>query len=108
MRAVNEIYSIYGATTIDEPQLTPYIQAARKDFLSDSTSEWSSTTGVLLNLGNAQIVTAKPLNNPPFNEFGPYVTIAPFTNNDITINGVKWRCTAFGFDSALLPLWCNV
>lgn len=57
---------------------------------------------VLLNLGNTQIVTAVPLDDPPAWLRCLFITVAPFTNADIT-PAIRWQCTAFGFDSELLP-----
>lgn len=106
MQAANQIYIDAGATTIDQtPELVAEIDVARSLHLSDSTAKWSSNTGVILNLGTTQIVTAVPLDDPPL-ESGAYLTLAPFTSNDIGDMGVYWRCTAFGFDTELLPSWC--
>ncbi|AIT10326.1 pilus assembly protein [Candidatus Francisella endociliophora] len=106
MQAANAIYVAAGATMIDEsPELIAEIDVARDLHLSDSTAKWSSNTGVILNLGTTQIVTAVPLDDPPL-ESGAYLTLAPFTNADVSNSGVFWRCTAFGFDTQLLPSWC--
>ncbi|MDN9002649.1 pilus assembly protein [Francisella tularensis subsp. mediasiatica] len=100
MQRANEIYVNANATVIDDPAVLSDIEVARNTLLLPSTAKWSSNTGVLLNLGNTQIVTAVPLDDPPLGS-GAYVTVAPFTNADIT-PAIRWQCTAFGFDSELL------
>ena len=105
MQRANEIYINAGATTIDDPSVIADIDIARNSLLSTSTAKWSSNTGVLLNLGPTQIVTAVPLDEPPL-DVNAYLTVAPFTNADISSEGIKWRCTAFGFNTELLPSWC--
>ncbi|APC92195.1 MULTISPECIES: type II secretion system protein [Francisella] len=105
MQAANEIYVNANASVIDDPAVLSDIEVARNTLLSPSTEKWSSNTGVLLNLGGTQINTSVPLDDPPLGS-GAYITVAPFTNNDITPQGVVWRCTAHGFDSELLPSWC--
>ncbi|WP_231865150.1 type II secretion system protein [Francisella hispaniensis] len=104
MQRANEIYVNANATVIDDPAVLSDIEVARNTLLSPSTAKWSSNTGVLLNLGNTQIVTAVPLDDPPLGS-GAYITVAPFTNADIT-PAIRWQCTAFGFNSELLPSWC--
>ncbi|WP_261986280.1 type II secretion system protein [Francisella philomiragia] len=104
MRRANEIYIEKNASVIDDPAVLADIEIARNQYLSDSTSKWSSSTAVLLNLGTTQIVTTVPLADAPLGS-GAYITVAPFTNADIT-PAILWHCTAFGFDSDLLPSWC--
>ncbi|MEY8766550.1 MULTISPECIES: PulJ/GspJ family protein [Francisella] len=104
MRRANEIYIEKNASVIDDPAVLADIEVARNQYLSASTSKWSSSTAVLLNLGTTQIVTTVPLADAPLGS-GAYITVAPFTNADIT-PAILWHCTAFGFDSDLLPSWC--
>lgn len=108
MAAVNEIYINAGATVIDQPDILDAINAARVQYLSDSTMKHSSDTMVMLNLGNTQLNTTMPLDDPPFDSFGPYVIVGPMTNADISPDtGVSWKCTPYNFDAELLPSWCN-
>ena len=112
MKAANEIYIAAGATVIDPPEIRDDIDAARATYLSTSTAKWSGGgTGLLLNVGNTQIVTAIPHDPPIIDRPGLYLTVAPFTNNDITPEGVIWRCTPFGVWTSeekeqLLSSWC--
>lgn len=108
MQKANEIYINAEANVIDDPSIITEINTARDSLLSTSTQKHSSNTGVLLNLSNTQINTTVPLDDPPFDSSGPYVVIGPSTNADITSSGVTWRCTAYNFDTALLPSWCNI
>ncbi len=85
MKAADAIYIAAGATVIDPPEIKDDIDAARATYLSPSTAKWSGGgTGLLLNVGNTQIVTAVPLNPPIIDRPGLYLTVAPFTNADIT------------------------
>jgi type II secretory pathway pseudopilin PulG len=112
MKAADAIYIAAGATVIDPPEIKDDIDAARAAYLSASTAKWSGGgTGLLLNVGNTQIVTAVPLNPPIIDRPGLYLTVAPFTNADITPEGVVWRCTPFGVwtdeeKEQLLSPWC--
>ncbi|QIW11116.1 pilus assembly protein [Francisella sp. LA112445] len=108
MQRANEIYINAGVDQIDDPAVLADINTARDSLLSSSTQKHSSNTGVLLNLSNSQINTTVPLDNPPFDSSGQYVVIGPSTNADITSTGVIWRCTAYNFDTELLPGWCSV
>ncbi|MED7788326.1 type II secretion system protein [Francisella sp. 19X1-34] len=108
MQRANEIYINAGVEQIDDPAVLTDINTARDSLLSSSTEKHSSSTGVLLNLSNTQINTTQPLDNPPFDSSGQYVVIGPNTNADITSSGVTWRCTAYNFDTELLPGWCSV
>jgi hypothetical protein len=112
MKAADAIYIAAGATVIDPPEITDNIDAARATYLSASTAKWSGGgTGLLLNVGNTQIVTAIPMDPPIIDRPGLFLSVAPFTNNDITPEGVVWRCTAFGVwtdeeKEQLLSSWC--
>ncbi|ASG69063.1 pilus assembly protein [Francisella halioticida] len=108
MQKANEIYINSGVTVIDDPSIIAQIDAARKQLLSSSTENHSSSTGVSLNLGNTQLNTTQPLDNSPFDFFGARVLIGPMTNADITPSGIKWHCTPYGFTKDLLPSWCVV
>jgi hypothetical protein len=108
MQRANEIYINAEVEQIDDPAVLSDINTARDSLLSSSTEKHSSSTGVLLNLSNTQINTTQPLANPPFDSSGQYVVIGPSTNADITSSGVTWRCTAYNFDTELLPGWCSV
>ncbi|MEY8714038.1 type II secretion system protein [Francisella philomiragia] len=106
MHRANELYIEHNASMIDEtPELVADINVARGLLDSKVTDKWSSNTAVLLNLGTSAVTVTQPLDNPPLDIAGAYVTIAPFTNADITPS-ILWHCTAFGFDADLLPSWC--
>ena len=112
MKAADAIYIAAGATVIDPPEIRDDIDAARATYLSTSTAKWSGGgTGLLLNVGNTQIVTAIPHDPPIIDRPGLFLSVAPFTNNDITPEGVVWRCTPFGSwtneeKEKLLSSWC--
>lgn len=108
MKAVNKLYIDAGATVIDQAEILDNINAARDQYLSNSTMKHSSNTMVMLNLGNTQLNVTMPMDDPPFDFYGPYVIVGPMTNADIDPNtGVTWKCTPYNFDSDLLPSWCN-
>lgn len=65
------------------------------------------STSVLLNLGNMAVAAAQPLQKPPFDSFGPYVTIVASSDQDNPQDGLTWECVAFSFDQSYLPSWCS-
>lgn len=106
MQKANEIYINAGVSVIDDPLVIADINIARQTYLSSSTEKHSSSTMVLLNLGNTQLNTTQPLEDPPFDFFGAYIIVGPMTNADVTSSGIKWHCTPYGFTKELLPSWC--
>ncbi|GMN89431.1 type II secretion system protein [Francisella sciaenopsi] len=105
MRRANEIYIEKNASVIDDPAVLADIEAARNQYLSASTEKHSSNTMVLLNLGNTQLNTTQPMENPPFDFYGAYIIVGPMTNADVT-PAIKWHCTPYNIDADLLPSWC--
>ncbi len=105
MRRANEIYIEKNASVIDDPSVLADIEIARNQYLSASTEKHSSNTMVLLNLGNTQLNTTQPMENPPFDFYGAYIIVGPMTNADVT-PAIKWHCTPYNIDVDLLPSWC--
>ena len=102
-----EVAQIYSETATTEIRNLTEKEADRvKAYLPLNTAFWSSQAGVLINLGSSQIITAMPEEPPMFNKAGVYMTVAPHTDDDVTTSGIKWRCTAFNFDTKYLPSWC--
>lgn len=102
-KSISIILGTHGGS-INDQNLQSYITDSKNDTFNTHVTAWGGNTGALLNLGNSQITSTLPLDDPPFNENGVYVTILPVDDED---NGIRWDCTAFNFDSEYLPSWCT-